>query len=247
MKLKPFATSPQERPARVFMLSGLVLLLLALAACTTAPPRPAPPVVMPVPAPAPAPVALPAPAPIPPAPAPAPVPAPPAPVVVAPPPAPAVVQEPLGKVASASTPLAYRQYGAQHLYERHRERIFKGKMPPLLYAVGVLNVAIDGRGEVRRIEWMREPKHAPEVVAEIERMVRAASPFPAPVRMGGVIYTEVWLWDKSGRFQLDTLTEGQLSALPEPPRSAVRPVSAPAPSPAVRQPAKPAARPSVPR
>jgi periplasmic protein TonB len=22
-------------------------------------------------------------------------------------------------------------------------------------------------------------------------------------------YTEVWLWDKSGKFQLDTLTEGQ--------------------------------------
>jgi protein TonB len=25
-----------------------------------------------------------------------------------------------------------------------------------------------------------------------------------------VTYTDTWLWDKSGRFQLDTLTEGQL-------------------------------------
>jgi len=24
-----------------------------------------------------------------------------------------------------------------------------------------------------------------------------------------VTYTETWLWDKSGRFQLDTLTQGQ--------------------------------------
>jgi hypothetical protein len=40
-------------------------------------------------------------------------------------------------------------------------------------------------------------------------MVRAAAPFPVPVHMGGVIYTDIWLWDKSGRFQLDTLTEGQ--------------------------------------
>jgi hypothetical protein len=25
-----------------------------------------------------------------------------------------------------------------------------------------------------------------------------------------VVYTDTWLWHKSGRFQLDTLTEGQL-------------------------------------
>ena len=45
---------------------------------------------------------------------------------------------------------------------------------------------------------------------EIEHMVRAAQPFPAPVRMGSVVYTDTWLWHKSGRFQLDTLTEGQM-------------------------------------
>jgi hypothetical protein len=28
--------------------------------------------------------------------------------------------------------------------------------------------------------------------------------------MGRVVYTDTWLWDKSGHFQLDTLTEGQL-------------------------------------
>jgi len=27
--------------------------------------------------------------------------------------------------------------------------------------------------------------------------------------MGRVTYTDTWLWHKSGRFQLDTLTEGQ--------------------------------------
>ena len=31
----------------------------------------------------------------------------------------------------------------------------------------------------------------------------------APARMGKVVYTDTWLWHKSGRFQLDTLTEGQ--------------------------------------
>jgi len=47
-------------------------------------------------------------------------------------------------------------------------------------------------------------------VAEIERIARAAAPYPAPQRMGRVTYTDVWLWDKSGHFQLDTLTEGQM-------------------------------------
>ena len=29
-------------------------------------------------------------------------------------------------------------------------------------------------------------------------------------RTGQVTYTDVWLWHKSGKFQLDTLTEGQM-------------------------------------
>jgi periplasmic protein TonB len=111
--------------------------------------------------------------------------------------------------SSASSPRAYRADAAAHLYELNRERIYKGRLPPLLYAIGVLQVEVDGRGNVRDLRWMRAPKHAPEVVAEIERTVRAAAPFPAPARMGKVVYTDTWLWHKSGHFQLDTLTEGQ--------------------------------------
>jgi hypothetical protein len=95
------------------------------------------------------------------------------------------------------------------LYERLRERIFKGKMPPLLQAVGVLQVDIDQQGAVTDVRWMRAPQHVPAVMAEIERTVRAAAPYPAPVRMGKVTYTDTWLWHKTGRFQLDTLSEGQ--------------------------------------
>lgn len=112
--------------------------------------------------------------------------------------------------SNATNPRAYRQDAAHHLYGLNQNRIYKGKLPPLLYAIGVLQVEVDGRGNVRHLNWMRAPKHAPEVVAEIERTVRAAAPFPAPARMGKVVYTDTWLWHKSGRFQLDTLTEGQL-------------------------------------
>lgn len=112
--------------------------------------------------------------------------------------------------SAAISPRAYRRDAATHVYNLNPQRVFKGKLPPMLYAIGVLEVAIDRSGHVTKLHWMRAPRHAPEVVAEIERTVRAAAPFPVPARMGRVVYTDTWLWDKSGHFQLDTLTEGQL-------------------------------------
>lgn len=130
-----------------------------------------------------------------------------APAPVAPPPV--ATLPPPEKVSAATSPRAYRRDAASHLYGKNGERIYKGKLPPLLYAVGVLEVEVDSRGNVVGTSWMRAPRHAPEVMAEIERTVRQAAPFPAPVRMGRVTYTDTWLWHKSGLFQLDTLTEGQ--------------------------------------
>jgi hypothetical protein len=111
--------------------------------------------------------------------------------------------------SEAANPRAYRTDAASHLYGLNQERIYKGRLPPMLYAIGVLQVEVDGRGDVRNLSWMRAPRHAPEVIKEIERTVRAAAPFPAPARMGKVVYTHTWLWHKSRQFQLDTLTEGQ--------------------------------------
>jgi hypothetical protein len=144
----------------------------------------------------------------PPPPPPAPVPAPVKPVA---PPQPAIVEpEFKGPVSAANTPREYRRDAAAHIYSQNGDRVFKGKMPPLLYAVGVLQVEVDRKGNVVDVRWMRSPSQAPEVMAEIVRTVKAASPFPAPAKLGGTVYTDTWLWHKSGRFQLDTLTEGQL-------------------------------------
>ena len=161
---------------------GVLALLAALSACTS------PPVSRPEPVP-PRPVAAP--------------PSTTAPVVR---PAP----EPPPQISSAATsPRAYRQSGARHLYALNPDRIYKGRLPPMLKAVGVLNVELDRQGQVTRLDWMRAPHHVPEVMREIERTVRAAAPFPAPARLGKVVYTDTWLWHASGKFQLDTLTEGQ--------------------------------------
>ena len=126
----------------------------------------------------------------------------------------AVLPEPTSaaaaRVSLAATPKAYRIDGAKHLYALYADRIFKGKLPPLMHAVVVTEVELDAAGNVRNIQMVRVPSHAPEVVVKVREMIRAASPLPAPQRMGGTRYTDIWLVDKSGRFQLDTLTEGQL-------------------------------------
>lgn len=151
--------------------------------------------------------------PLPPAPPPPPAPPAPPPAVVEVPPAP---PEPVGALSYAKTPREYRKDAAALLYSKNAGRIFKGVMPPLLYAVGVLQVDLDPRGQVQGLRWMRAPTHAPEVMAEIERMVRQAAPYPVAVNLGHVTYTDTWLWHRSGRFQLDTLTEGQDANAREP-------------------------------
>lgn len=112
--------------------------------------------------------------------------------------------------SNATTARAYRRDAAQHIYNNNKNRIYDGKLPPLLYAVGTLEVNLDANGKVLSMHWMRAPKHAPEVIAEIERTVLQASPFPAATQLGKVTWTDTWLWDKSGHFQLDTLSEGQM-------------------------------------
>ncbi len=158
------------------------------------------------------------------------LPPPPPPPVAA---APAVRPElPMGTPSAAINALDYRLDAAYHLYDKNHSRIYQGVMPHFLYAIGVLELQVDGRGNLIALNWMRAPDHAPEVIAEIERTVRQAAPFPAPVQLGSTSYIETWLWDASGTFQLHTLSEGQgpkgtpRRAMPANPRN-VRLVSAP--------------------
>ena len=122
----------------------------------------------------------------------------------------AALNAPVRSVSRAGNALDYRRDVALHLYSQNSGRIYSGKLPPLLYAVGVLETDIDARGYVTAVRWMRAPTHAPEVMSEIERTVRQAAPYPAPIKLGKVSSTETWLWHKSGHFQLHTLSEGQL-------------------------------------
>jgi hypothetical protein len=115
-----------------------------------------------------------------------------------------------GSASRADAVKACKLDAARHIYATYPDKIYHGKLPPLIHAIVVLEVVLDEAGNVRDIITVRVPTHAPDVTRAVKDMIQRASPMPAPVRMGGVKFTEIWLVDKSGRFQLDTLTEGQL-------------------------------------
>lgn len=103
----------------------------------------------------------------------------------------------------------YKRDVARHLYAAYASRIFKGKLRPLLYGVMITETAIDADGHVLEVAVVRPPA-APEVGPWVVQLIKRASPMPAPGRIGSTRVLEIWLVDRSGQFQLDTLTEGQL-------------------------------------
>jgi len=113
------------------------------------------------------------------------------------------------KASEAADAKGYRLDGARHFYAVYADRIYQGKLPPLIHAVVVVEIDLDAQGRVVNMQLVRGPSHAPDVAQAVQDMIRQASPLPAPAKLGGVKYIEIWLVDKSGRFQLDALSEGQ--------------------------------------
>lgn len=112
--------------------------------------------------------------------------------------------------SQAADEAEYRKDAARHVYAAFPGRIYKGKLPPLMYAVMITDTEIDAAGQVQNVTVVRPPAAAKEVTPWVVSLIRRASPFPAPARLGEkAVYREIWLVDRSGRFQVDTLTEGQ--------------------------------------
>jgi hypothetical protein len=104
----------------------------------------------------------------------------------------------------------FRLDAARHLYGCFPMRVYRGKLPPLLYGVMMVETELDATGAVLNVNVVRKPA-ADEVAPWIIAMIKRAAPFPAPVKMAGgtVRYTETYFVDKSGLFQTFSLTEGQ--------------------------------------
>jgi periplasmic protein TonB len=104
----------------------------------------------------------------------------------------------------------FRIDAARHLYACFPMRVYRGKLPPLLYGVMMVETELDATGNVVNVNVVRRPA-ADEVAPWIIALVKRAGPFPAPAKMTGgtVKYTETYFVDKSGLFQAFSLTEGQ--------------------------------------
>ena len=114
------------------------------------------------------------------------------------------------RASAAEIDKEYRIDAARHIYAAYPMRVYRGKVPPLIYSVMVVETEIDATGQVLNVSVVRKPA-ADEVAPWVVAMIRRAAPFPPPVRMPGASarYLDIWLVDKSGLFQVDTLTEGQ--------------------------------------
>jgi hypothetical protein len=104
----------------------------------------------------------------------------------------------------------YRSAAALHVYASYPERVLQGKVRANVYAIVVTETDVDAQGKVLAVRVLRQPSHAPEVAPWVVRLVRQATPFPAPATARRTRYVETWLVDASGQFQVRTLTEGQL-------------------------------------
>ncbi|MEO7243551.1 MAG: hypothetical protein ABIX12_00140 [Rubrivivax sp.] len=122
-------------------------------------------------------------------------------------PAPAVASAP--PPSAAATTADYKRDAARHIYAAYGSRIYRGKLQPLLFGIAVVETHLGPDGQVIDVVMVRPPS-AREVGPWVVQMIQRAGPFPPPARLGRTRFTEVWLVDKSGTFQLDTLTEGQL-------------------------------------
>lgn len=169
---------PWATGACLFMAASL------LAACSS--PPPAPPVAPPLPGPL----------------------APPATVEPAPTP-PITAARPSRRYAARDPMLdQWKHAAAQRIHAVNAARLFSGRPHHLLQAVIVVEVAVDPSGRVTRSKILRSPG-----IAALDRMalasLKAASPLPAPpsklVSKGGLVFSETWLFDNDGRFQLRTL------------------------------------------
>lgn len=110
--------------------------------------------------------------------------------------------------SQAESPQDYKKEFARHVYRAYPMRVYKGKLPPLLYGVMMTETQVDAQGAVIDVS-VRRPPAAKEVGPWIVQLIKRAGPYPAPAKMGLTTVSEIWLVDKSGMFQVDTLTEGQ--------------------------------------
>lgn len=168
-----------------FMRWAVLGLIAGLAACATQPPPP--------PAPS-------GPARAPSAPAPRPSPGTPPPASTTP------------AASSARNLDDYKREIALRIQQRNAQWVHDERPQALLRAVIVARLKVDVAGNAQ-VEILRSPDA--ELTQRVIQSVRNASPFPVPTRslasqLAGTGYTESWLFNTDGRFQIRTVARPQM-------------------------------------
>lgn len=114
-----------------------------------------------------------------------------------------------GRASQADDERQYRRDAGRMLYDAFPMQVYRGKLPPLVHAIAITETDLDDEGRVRAVRLVREPAAAKEVGPWVVGLIRRLDRLPVPQRVMGHTWTEIWLVDKSGRFQVDALSEGQ--------------------------------------
>lgn len=148
------------------------------------------------------------------APGPAPVVPPPA-VAVAPATAPAAAARPPAaapgtvRLAPRDPALeAWKRSAAERIHAANRAQLFEGRPHHLLQAVIVVEATVDRSGQVVSSRVTRSPG-IKSLDQKALASLKSASPLPAPpttlLVRGNLVFSETWLVQNDGRFQVRTL------------------------------------------
>jgi protein TonB len=94
------------------------------------------------------------------------------------------------------------------IHQANQKKLFEGRPHHLLQAVIVVEATVDRGGNVVGSRVTRSPK-----IQSLDQMalasLKAASPLPAPpstlLVRGNLVFSETWLVQNDGRFQVRTL------------------------------------------
>ena len=106
---------------------------------------------------------------------------------------------------------AYKVDVARHITDHDRERIFDGRLPPMLPAIVVLNITVDGDGRLTdvRVQRSRDPGASEVALASLRRSGLLPRPggLLAPGR--AMTFSETFLFAEQYRFQIRSLAGPQ--------------------------------------
>lgn len=106
----------------------------------------------------------------------------------------------------------WKRAAAERIHAANTKELFAGRPHHLLQAVIVVEATVDRTGKVTQSRIVRSPgiKALDQVALS---SLKAASPLPAPptalVARGTLVYSETWLFQNDGRFQVRTLAMAQ--------------------------------------